>query len=122
MDRELLIANIEAIAMKNGMKPTPACIAAGVGRSFLSDIKRGRTPSVAQVADLAAYLGVTVSDLVGDAPAVGRDDPGAPLPIAAAWEELNEEGRDRLLQYAEDLVATGRYIKNHPTVVGKKEA
>ena len=74
----------------------------------MSDIDRGQTPSVAKVADLAAYLGVSTSDLVGDA-----QTPAELVPLAGAWAELNEEGRERLIAYAEDLGAGGRYIKNH---------
>ena len=115
MDKELLISNIRKYCAANGEKPTNACAAAGVGKSFVSDIARGRAPSVSAVADLAAYLGVSVSDLVGDA-----QTPVELAPLAAAWGELNDEGRERLVEYAEDLVAGGRYIKNHPDRVQKE--
>ncbi len=67
MDKEILVQNIIKYCVEREMAPTAACMAAGVGKDFISDIRRGRTPSVAKVADLAAYLGVTTSDLVGDA-------------------------------------------------------
>ena len=108
MDKEVLIANIYKYADKNKESPSAACIAAGCGKSFISDLRRGRTPSVAAVFDLAAHLGVSVSDLVGDA-----QTPAELAPMAAAWAELNDEGRARLIEYAEDLVAGGRYIKSH---------
>ena len=68
MDRELLVQNIERYCSKKGVKPTNACRDSGVGASFLTDIKRGQTPSVAKVQLLAQYLGCTVSDLLGEAP------------------------------------------------------
>ena len=108
MDRELLIFNIRKYCAAVGKKPTLACIAAGVGKSFISDIARDKTPGIDKVADLAAYLGVSTSDLVGDA-----KTPADLAPIAAAWAELNEEGRDRLVEYAEILVAGGRFEKNN---------
>ena len=108
MDKDLLIANIARFAAAKNESPSGACIAAGCGRGFVTDIKRGQTPSVAKVADLAAHLGVSTSDLVGDA-----QTPAELAPLAAAWSELNDEGRERLIAYAEDLVAGGRYIKNH---------
>ena len=108
MDRETLIFNITRFAAAKDESPSGACLAAGVGKNYVSEIKRGKTPSVASVADLAAYLGVSVSDLVGDA-----QTPAELAPLAAAWAELNDEGRERLVAYAEDLVAGGRYIKNH---------
>lgn len=108
MDKELLIANIAKYAQKNNESPSGACIAAGCGRNFVTDLKRGQTPSVSKVFDLAAHLGVSVSDLVGDA-----QTPTELAPLADAWAELNDEGRERLIAYAEDLVAGGRYIKSH---------
>ena len=108
MDKEVLIANITRFARANDISPSAACIAAGCGKSFISDLRRGQTPSVAKVYDLAAFLKVSVSDLVGDA-----QTPAELAPLAAAWADLNDEGRARLIEYAEDLVAGGRYIKNH---------
>lgn len=114
MDKDIMISNIRKYCAAKSIRPTIACSAAGVGRSFVSDIDRGRTPNVGAVADLAAYLGVSTSDLVGDA-----QTPADLAPLAAAWAELNDEGRARLIEYAEDLVAGGRYIKNH---LSQKEA
>lgn len=108
MDRDLLICNIERYAAAKNESPSGASIAAGLGKNFVTNIRRGQTPSVAAVADLAMHLGVSVSDLVGDA-----RTPAELAPLAAAWEDLNEEGRERLIAYAEDLVASGRYIKSH---------
>lgn len=108
MDKDIMISNIRKYCAARNVKPTIACTAAGVGRSFVSDIDRGKVPSVAKVADLAAYLGVSTSDLVGDA-----RTPAELAPLADAWADLNEEGRARLIAYAEDLTASGRYIKNH---------
>ena len=66
MDRELFVQNIERYCALAGVKPTNACKESGVGSSFISDIKRGQTPSVAKVQQLAQYLGCTVSDLLGE--------------------------------------------------------
>ena len=114
MDKEVLIANITRFARANDISPSAACIAAGCGKSFISDLRRGRTPSVAAVFDLAAHLNVSVSDLVGDA-----KTPAELAPLADAWAELNDEGRARLVEYAEDLVVGGRYKKHH---LSQKEA
>ena len=66
MDREVFVQNIEKYCAQNGIKPTNACRDSGVGASFVTDIKRGQTPSVAKVQLLAQYLGCTVSDLLGE--------------------------------------------------------
>ena len=74
MDKELFVQNIKARCAANGVKPTVACREAGVGVSFINDIERGQTPSVAKVQLLAQYLGCTVSDLLGE-------DPTPPDPV-----------------------------------------
>lgn len=117
MDRELLIFNISRFAAAKDESPSGACLAAGVGKNFVSELKRGKTPSVAAVADLAAWLGVSSSDLIGDAAM-----PADLAPLAAAWAELNEEGRERLVQYAEDLTSSGRYKKHDPSEMDQREA
>lgn len=115
MDKEVFVSNIRKYCEAKNLKPTIACMAAGVGRSFVSDIARGREPSIASVATLAAFLGVSTSDLVGDA-----QTPAELAPLADAWSELNEEGRERLTAYAEDLVASGRYAqKSDQSSVGE---
>ena len=94
MDRELFVQNIERYCAQKGVKPTNACRDSGVGTSFVTDIKRGKTPSVAKVQLLAQYLGCTVSDLLGEhaseSDAVSADDAKllyayhqAPAPIRA---------------------------------------
>lgn len=42
--------------------------------------------------------------------------------FADALEQLNSEGQEKLLDYATDLVASGRYIKSYQFDMGKKEA
>lgn len=66
MDKELFVQNIKERCRAKGVKPTVACREAGVGVSFINDIERGQTPSVAKVQLLAQYLGCTVSDLLGE--------------------------------------------------------
>ena len=110
MDRERLIENISRFAAARNESPSGACLSAGVGKNYVSELKRGKTPSVSSVADLAAYLGVSTSDLVGDR-RPGADEAEARL--LGLYDDLNEEGQERLIDYAEDLSASGRYKKAH---------
>lgn len=66
MDAVIFVQNIKNLCAKKGIKPTNACKESGVGNSFINDIERGRTPSVAKVQLLANYLGVTTSELLGE--------------------------------------------------------
>ncbi len=79
MDKDFFVQKVKLLCLQKGIKPTNACKESGVGGSFLSDINRGQVPSVAKVQMLAEYLGVTVSELLGekappaDQPANGRE-------------------------------------------------
>ena len=81
MDRELFVQNIKDRGRAKGVKPTVACREAGVGTSFITDINKGQTPSVAKVQMLAQYLGCTVSDLLGE-------DPAPPDPVREEFARL----------------------------------
>lgn len=66
MNRDILVENIRILSRRRGELPTILCKKAGVGGSFVSDINRGRTPSIEKVQRLADYLGVTTSQLLGE--------------------------------------------------------
>ncbi len=40
--------------------------------------------------------------------------------ISAAMAQMNEEGRERVVEYAEDLAAAGRYKKTGTDILGKE--
>ena len=71
MDRETFVQNIKSLCELRGLKPTVACRDSGVGVSFINEINRGQTPSVAKVQTLASYLGITTSQLLGEVPLGG---------------------------------------------------
>ena len=81
MDRDNFVQNIKMYCALKGMKPTTACRESGVGGSFINDIERGKTPSVAKVQMLAQYLDCTVSDLLGE-------DPAPPDPVREEFARL----------------------------------
>lgn len=80
MDAQVFVQNIKYYCNLKGIKPTVACRESGVGSSFINNLERGQTPSVAKVQMLADYLGVTTSQLLGekrtpaDQPANGREE------------------------------------------------
>lgn len=128
MDKDLLVQNIIRYCTVRGEPPTVACVNAGLGKDFLSDIKRGRTPSVSKVADMAAYLNVSTSDLIGDNVSnldtkkepVDSENSEEASRLLDLLSQLNEEGRERLLEYADDLVSSGKYIKNYSDIINKQ--
>lgn len=88
MDNQVLIDNITAACEAKGEKVTPACVAAGVGKSFISNLRRGQSPSVASVAALADYLGVTTSALLGEKEPDGQTAAELPDPLDAQLTDL----------------------------------
>lgn len=69
MDIRKFVQNVKYYCDANGIKPTAACRESGAGERLLENVKRGSEPSVGKVQLLAQYLGVTVSELLGEEPA-----------------------------------------------------
>ena len=74
MDIRKFVQNVKYYCDANGIKPTAACRESGAGERLLENVKRGSEPSVGKVQLLAQYLGVTVSDLLGEEPAPQMHD------------------------------------------------
>ncbi len=86
MDKAILVQNIKKYCILRGVKPTIACAESGAGKNIINKLEsRGSVPSVERVQLLAQYLGVTVSDLLGE---VSEGGPGGPAPPALAEDEL----------------------------------
>lgn len=68
MERDIFVQNVKSLCFAKSELPTIACKKAGVGGSFISDVNRGRTPSIEKVQRLADYFGVTTSQLLGEDP------------------------------------------------------
>ncbi len=108
MDKELFVQNIKKYCELRGVKPTVACRESGVGTSFISDINRGQTPSVAKVQMLADYLGVTTSELLGEPlpAAAGRPD------LLVKFDRLTPEGQKEVLAFVEFKLSQERKGSN----------
>ena len=67
MDIERFVQLVKYYCSKKNVKPTVACREAGVGQSFINNMEsRGSIPSVEKVQQLARYLGVSTSELLGE--------------------------------------------------------
>ncbi len=108
MDAQLFVQNIKTYCQQKDVKPTVACKESGVGASFISDINRGQTPSVAKVQMLANYLGVTTSQLLGETKKPTVQDDGltdAEQALMDLFRQLTPEQQDmviRMVQAAAD--------------------
>lgn len=104
MDKEVFVQNVKKLCLNKNIKPTNACKESGVGSSFLSDIQRGQTPSVAKVQLLAQYLGVTTSDLLGEAQK--SSPPSEEDRLLAGYDALSARNREKLEEYLDLLLSS----------------
>lgn len=108
---------LKIILRSRNMRPSQLAQAAGLSTSTVDDIIKGKTNELSVGVDkmlkIAEALGVTVEELYerGKPP-----DPGE-RQLLDRFRSLNEEGREKALDYLGDLVDTGKYKKRDPSGV-----
>ena len=101
MDKEYFVKKVEYLCLVKGIKPTNACIDAGIGSGFMSDIKnRCRVPSIDKFEKLAAYLGTTVSDLIGEVAPDAPKFPEQPY-LVRQYNLLSKEAQMEVMAFIE---------------------
>lgn len=109
--------------IEHDIKPATFAAKIGVKNSTVDDILKGKTNElnigVDKVLRICSETGMTVEELYDRKPSVLSSSASA---LVGNFEALNEEGQEKLIQYSEDLVASGRYIKNYQSGMDSKEA
>ena len=94
-----LYETIEALCLKENIRPGRLCDQLGISRSLMTDLKMGRKKTVnAQTAQkIAAHFGVSVGYLLGED---REEDPLEQVDIAfyGEYRELTEEQKDAVRQ------------------------
>lgn len=103
MDTSLFVQNVKKYCELKGVAPTIACKESGAGKDLLPNVKKGQTPSVAKVQLLAQYLGVTTSDLLGEAQKSSPPSEEDRLP--PIWYSLSEEQKRTAVDYMNYLAS-----------------
>lgn len=96
MDKAIFVQNVKKYCAQKGVKPTIACRESGAGVNLLSQLeKRGTIPSVERVQQLAQYLGVTTSELLGEVlPSAGEIElTSAELAVVHAFRSADDATR-----------------------------
>ena len=105
MDSVVFVQNIKKFCDPKGVKPTVACRESGVGTSFINNVERGQTPSVAKVQMLADYLGVTTSELLGEKKAPAAEDSSErEKEFVQLFQKLTPEQQDMILAQLKGVV------------------
>lgn len=117
---------LEALLKDRGMRPSQLAQAAGLGTSTVDDILKGKTNElnigVDKMLKIASVLGVSVELLYG------RNEPRSPYTppepqerqLLDRFRSLNDEGKEKVLDYLGDLVDTGKYKKHNPAGVAQE--
>lgn len=76
-----------------------------------------KLPRMDKIDKICAILQINRSDLIEDKPTDDSSSASSQLipsvkKIIDIMQELNEEGQDKLLEYGDDLLASGKYIKS----------
>ena len=104
MQIDIFVQNVKKYCELKGVKPTIACAESGAGKSLLSEVSsRGRIPSIERVQLLAQYLGVTTSDLLGEAQKSSPPSEEDRLP--PIWYSLSEEQKRATVDYMNYLAS-----------------
>ena len=111
MDKNIFVQNVKYWCEKRGIPPTVACKDSGAGRDLLVNLQRGSLPSVAKVQLLAQYLGVTTSDLLGEAQK--SSPPSEEDRLLAGYDALSARNREKLEEYLAGLKYEQREVHRH---------
>ena len=103
MNADAFVQNVKFYCEKKGVAPTVACRDSGAGKSLMSQVAQGIVPSVAKVQLLAQYLGVTTSDLLGEAQKSSPPSEEDRLP--PIWYSLSEDQKRATVDYMNYLAS-----------------
>lgn len=107
MSLEIFVENAKIVCKNKAIAPSTACINAGLSVSWLSDIEnKGTRPRIDSVIAFAQYLGVTVSELLGETPnpTALSDLPGgaaATPDFVVKYNALTPQGQKEVLAFIE---------------------
>lgn len=118
---------LKALRKANGITQEQLAAIIGVERSSVGKYegKSQIIPSDDVKYRIAEYFGVSVDYLMSY-----TDNPNPPIQesqlteaehkLIEGFRSLNEEGREKLIDYVDDLIQSGKYIKIHTAVMAKE--
>lgn len=113
---------IKEARVRAGISQKDLAAKLGISASTLSGYESGdHDPKSDLLSIIADECQVTVDFLLGRSVPATASDRRVDL-ILRCYRELNEEGQERLAEYADDLVCSGKYIKSGQALLGRKEA
>lgn len=120
----MFYSRLTSLCAERGVKVTNVVSELKMGSGNLSNWKSGRMPRGESLSKLADYFHVSTDYLLGrtdDPRPVGQEIRASPLRAAllGSFDQLNQEGQEKLVDTADDMVSSGKYIKSDPDQLGK---
>lgn len=113
---------------QSGMTIDELAAKSGVPKGTLNKIIGGVTkaPTLDNMKSIAKALGKTLADFdespieTKNSPSTAEAEPGEEQ-LVNLYRKLNEEGKEKLVDYADDLVSSGKYIKTSTNQLGNEK-
>ena len=120
------LENLNAIKKASGKTLKQISSDSGVPLGTLNKLFAGQTkdPKLDTVCAVVHALGYTLNDIdpgAKESPSTDETAPEAPLrsTLLHNFDQLNQEGQERLVETSDDMVSSGKYIKSDPAKLGK---
>ena len=118
------LENLILLKKRSGMTIEQIATASGVPKGTLNKLFAGQTkdPQLSTVSAVVHCMGYTLDDLSNDTLNGKLTLTPQQSALLSSFDQLNEEGQQKAVEYVEDLVLTGRYKKCAASDLGTKEA
>lgn len=118
------LENLNKLKKSSGMTIEQIATASGVPKGTLNKLFAGQTkdPQLSTVSAVVHCMGYTLDDLSDDTVSGKIGLTPQQSALLASFNQLNDEGQQKAVDYVEDLVLTGRYKKCSASGLGAKEA
>lgn len=120
----MFYSRLTSLCAERGVKITNVVSELKMGSGNLSNWKSGRMPRGESLSKLADYFNVSTDYLLGrtdDPSPAGMGVELSPLrsTLLSNFDQLNQEGQERLVETSDDMVNSGKYKKSCTNKLGK---
>lgn len=118
------LESLNRFKKNSGMTLEQISEASGIPKGTLNKLFAGQTkdPQLSTITAVVHCMGYTLDDLSDDTVCGNSHLDGKQTTLLEAFDQLNEEGQTKVIEYTEDLVLAGRYKKPATHNVATKEA
>lgn len=118
------LENLNRLKKNSGMTIEQIALSSGVPKGTLNKLFAGQTkdPQLSTVSAVVHCMGYTLDDLSDDTVSGKTHLTPQQSALLSSFDQLNEEGQQKAVDYVDDLVLTGRYKKCAAPGLGTKEA